>query len=111
MIMCKKGGHIPVSISGFRNELIIAIIIASGVLYEKYGVDFVITSGSEDYPDHMRGSLHYSGSAVDFRSRDIPQEDRTAVLEDIKDALPSEFDVVLEGSHFHMEYQPKGPKG
>ena len=68
------------------------------------GVDCWITSANDRV--HSSGSLHYSGLAMDFRTRDIPAELRKSFFEKVKSALGSEFDVVLEKDHLHVEYQP-----
>jgi len=68
------------------------------------GVDCWITSENDRV--HSSGSLHYSGLALDFRTRDIPAELRKSFFEKVKSALGSEFDVVLEKDHLHVEYQP-----
>jgi len=61
----------------------------------------VITSALDG--QHMQGSFHYSGRALDFRTRHIPEADRQAVAQKIRDGLPSGYDVVLEASHVHVE--------
>ncbi len=63
--------------------------------------NLVITSVSEG--KHSAGSLHYVGHAFDMR---LPGDPDTFVA-DLKEALGDEFDVVLEGDHVHVEYQPK----
>ena len=68
------------------------------------GVDCWITSANDRV--HSAGSLHYSGLAMDFRTRDIPAELRKSFSEKVKSALGSEFDVVLESDHLHVEFDP-----
>ncbi len=103
MISIKVGAKIE----GSKPEIILAIVIVSKVL-EKYTVETVITelTGGE----HMEGSLHYSGYAVDIRSRDISPELMQVISTEIKNALGNDFDVVVEEnpSHIHIEFQPKG---
>ena len=60
---------------------------------------------------HSETSLHYSGNALDWRTKDF-YGDKQALVYAIKDALGSNFDVVLEAlgtdnEHIHTEYQPK----
>ena len=68
---------------------------------------------------HSRGSLHYVGDAVDIiwlPYKDMPP----GMAHDIRDQLylklngfprtagmVPDYDIVYEGSHFHIEYQPK----
>lgn len=73
--------------------------------------DFYITSKREG--NHMMGSLHYDGRAVDFRNRGISLEDVRAAVGKGFDVVP--FSVAGEGSpgtgvsytHYHLEYDPK----
>jgi hypothetical protein len=72
----------------------------------KYGQEPVITAGTDG--KHMKGSKHYSGDAVDVRSRFFDAETTVAVAKDLAFKLGSEFDVVNHvGSHIHIEYDPK----
>lgn len=69
-----------------------------------YGGELVITSAYEG--NHMAGSLHYSNDAYDIRCN----SDKVKALktvDDIKNALGSDYDVVYEGNHIHIEYDPK----
>lgn len=56
---------------------------------------------------HKQGSLHYKGFAVDIRSKHIPDDKRAAVVAAIKATLGRDYDVILEPTHFHVEYDPK----
>lgn len=55
---------------------------------------------------HSSGSLHYSGNAVDLRIRDLFNDQRQCVTERLRDALGSDYDVINEGDHIHVEYDP-----
>ena len=72
--------------------------------YEKHGQDHrvVITSALDG--KHSAGSLHYVGYAVDIR---MPLESVDAIIHHIKLGLGYDFDVVNEGDHLHIEFQPK----
>lgn len=72
----------------------------------------VITSGSESTTKHSRTSLHYSGNAVDLRSKHLHQSEKEAIMRQFKVDMNEDFDLILEGKktaneHFHLEYQPK----
>ena len=78
-----------------------------------------ITSGCEGSKDdgvHKPSSLHYPensptllGRAIDLRTFDVPKERLTnALLPSLRLLLGTDFDVVLEKDHIHLEYDPKG---
>lgn len=92
-----------VRILGLRPELILGITIAQEV-YRQHSIEFVITSVMEG--THTRASIHYAGGAADLRR---PPSDDVAnlLINDLKLALGEDFDVILEGDHIHMEFQPK----
>ncbi len=92
-----------VQLRGLRPEMLIGILIVEGA-YTDMGYDTIITSACDGR--HSRGSLHYVGLAVDFRTRHIGS-DRLKVTGKIKDRLGLEYDVVLEHDHIHVEYQPE----
>lgn len=99
-----------VRVNGLRNEVLLAINIAWGVMAAG-GYETVITSVTDG--GHSNASLHYAGQAFDLRSREIPKDRQEAMRQALAEALawtpqdPGDFDVVLEGDHFHIEYQPK----
>ena len=100
MVRIKSGA----SISGLRPEMVLALIIIDGIL-SQYDVDVVLTSGLDS--KHGRGSLHFVGLALDFRTRDMAPDDLGPATLEIKAALGEQYDVVLEGNHWHVEFQPK----
>lgn len=99
-----KSGKYGAKISGMKPEILLGIIIASQV-YEKYNIDYVITEVSGG--KHGRGSLHYVGFAVDTRTRDMNKALQLKITKEVGIALGDEFDVLLEGNHLHVEFQPK----
>jgi len=98
------------------------------VMKQYTGQEAVITSGHEGYMgDGVHGkltgrSLHYivdadmrpireHGQAIDVRSRDVPEARRYETLKSLQVIYPSRlFDVVLEATHFHIEYDPEVKK-
>lgn len=96
------------SLRGLRPEMAIAIQVVADV-YRSFGYVCTLTSGTDS--KHGTGSLHYVGLAADFRTRHIPNAKRPALAEAIREALGSEFDVVLKArpAHIHVEFQPKTP--
>lgn len=77
---------------------------AEAVMNE-YNVDLVITCGTNG--QHGRSSHHYIGLAVDIRTRDLQEEYKLVVANKIMNALGAEYDVVLESTHIHIEFDPK----
>ena len=75
-------------------------------IWEDYNIPtLVVTSGREG--KHMETSLHYQGRAVDIRRWNVPEADLASVLTDIRRVLGLNWDVVLEKTHIHVEYDPK----
>ena len=76
-----------------------------------FDVDFVITSGSEMGTKHKANSKHYTGDAIDFRSRDFENHsDRQMFMSMVKHRLGRHYDLVLESDHWHCEWDPKEPR-
>jgi len=95
-----------VSLRGIRPETVAGMVVADGV-WARHDSELVITSGTEG--SHSRNSLHYAGLAFDCRIWDFeetPGEVRS-VADDLREALQAEYDVVIETSHIHVEYQPE----
>lgn len=94
-----------VKVLGLSNPILIAIMVAKEV-YEKFGVEFVITSGTDSV--HGWSSEHYKGDAIDVRTRNIRSEQQKSLIAaQIKDCLTDDYDIVLESNHLHIEYDPK----
>lgn len=96
----KKGAKIR----GLRPEMVLACQIVDDV-YKKNGAEAVITEGTGS--KHSVGSLHYVGLACDFRISMFNSVELPVINFELKDALGDEYDVVLEKTHFHIEFQPK----
>ena len=75
--------------------------IVAGIL-AGYGEELVITSTYEG--SHGAGSLHYANQAFDIR---MPDKETTALSLELMTVLGSDFDVVIERDHIHIEYDPK----
>jgi hypothetical protein len=66
----------------------------------------VITSGSDS--THMAGSKHYTGEAIDVRSKTFGPQDKRAFADALRDALGPQFTVLLEHEglpqeHWHVQ--------
>ena len=72
---------------------------------------FTITSICDG--NHMAGSKHYEGKAFDFRTwidnagNQLPQLDKQHLKKALQDELGDDYDVVIESTHIHVEYDPK----
>lgn len=86
------------------------VLIAAERVWQNYGQELVVTCGMEG--EHSAGSLHYYGLAVDLRSNyftkhpDGLHEDFD-VAKDLRVELGDDFDVVVHGTHIHVEYDPE----
>ena len=94
------------SLRGLRPEMSVALTIIFRV-FASEGYDCVVTCGTDG--SHSRNSLHYVGLAVDVRRRHLPKNMPERIAGDLREVLAGEFDVVLERTHIHVEYQPEGP--
>lgn len=94
-------------ITGVRSETLFAMRVAEGVFEDRKLGLMTITSCMDG--KHSAGSKHYIGGAFDIRTRDIPADQWQIVAGDIRERLGSEFDVVVEKDHLHIELDPKTP--
>lgn len=93
-----------VSVHGLTTEMLLGLIIAMGV-YRKYESELTVTSALDG--KHSHTSLHYSGNAVDLRTRDLPEGMAEVIVKEIKEDVGIDYDVILEDDHIHLEYQPR----
>lgn len=64
--------------------------------------EMVVTSTYEG--THSDGSLHYANLAVDIRKNG----NKVLSCGEIRRQLGSDYDVISEKNHIHIEYDPKG---
>ncbi len=69
--------------------------------------EVVITSGSDDAPNRNKYSLHPLHLAYDLRTRDLSAWETKSIVKDLKIILGRDYDVVLEPTHIHIEYDKK----
>lgn len=96
----KKG----VKLNGLNPIMTLALLIVKDV-YASFNVELVITSATDG--KHSNASFHYIGNALDIRTRDFTSEQKVIAHRQIKENLGDEFDVILEKTHIHIEFQPK----
>ncbi len=65
----------------------------------------VITSTYEG--GHSASSLHYADMAIDLRNDGMNWAKQRQILNDLELSLGGDFDCIIEGNHFHIEYDPK----
>ena len=102
MLLLKPG----VRVAGLRSEILLAVVAAERVCAEM-GVDCVVTACVDGV--HQAGSLHYCGLAADLRSRDFRPGDLDKAIARIRQCLGTDYDVVLENDHVHVEFDQKQP--
>jgi hypothetical protein len=93
--------------TGLKPEITITFLPIYLVCNE-HGVKPILSSGIDR--KHRPKSLHYPGMAVDVYWIGFElngHELKQLVRDDLADALGPHYDVVLEGDHVHIEYQPK----
>ena len=69
--------------------------------------DFDVTVTSARGDKHSRQSRHNTGHAVDLRTRDLNDEQIRSLVLRLKQVLGKQFDVIYEGNHIHIEFDPK----
>jgi len=95
-----------VKINGLRTELLLGIMIADRI-WKNHGNVLVIT---EVYPtsQHKISSAHNTGRGADLRTFYFDdREEKEEVAQELREALGENYDVVLESTHIHLEYDPK----
>jgi cellobiose phosphorylase len=72
-------------------------------VYQEFGEEPVITSANDG--KHMIGSKHYVGKALDFRTRYFDDKTIDLVVAELKLVLGSDYDIIKEYLHKHIEEQ------
>lgn len=97
--------------AGCTTANIRGMVVCAGVFAEFYR-RFTITAIADG--KHMTGSKHYQGNAFDVRSRDEgpgyeqwSDDEKRMLAQTCRNRLGSDYDVVVEGNHFHVEFDPK----
>lgn len=65
---------------------------------------FVVTSAHDG--THSEGSLHDDGLALDLRVWGFTEAEAKRATAEIQRSLGERWDVVYEGDHIHVEYDP-----
>lgn len=96
-----------VTISGIQPEILMAACIIDTLYSQEYGRPEGVTITSITDGKHKTGSKHYIGQAIDCRTHYFDKQTKHELKRDIANALGAEFDVVLEKTHIHVEFDPK----
>jgi hypothetical protein len=91
----------------FEPVLLVGLLIVDHQLKEYLMEEAIITCGKNG--QHSRGSRHYLGLAVDLRIPTLDTIRRRVALDRCRGALPYGYDLIDEGDHWHLEYDPKVP--
>lgn len=96
-----------VKVDGLKNVIKCKLLDLAGICKNIEGEKYImtITSGNEKTTKHIIGSKHYSGEAIDIRKLDM--KNVKIVVEEIKDYLGRDYDVIEKKTHIHIEYDAK----
>ena len=100
MVQFKDG----VSVDGIKKETIKIIVILNTYFELRIGKPLVITSCTDG--KHMKGSKHYSGYAIDIRTRHLNASEISKLIAWFESHHEKEYDIVFEKDHIHVEYDP-----
>lgn len=92
-----------VRLLGIQPECVLGLLVAETV-YRHHGEELTVTSLTDGR--HIAKSKHYRGFAFDLRIRDVPASKHQHITSELKDALGTDWDVVLEQDHIHAEFDP-----
>lgn len=92
-----------VKIQGVQPEIALIVPILKEC-FNKHDHELIITSVTRK--SHMKNSLHYPGYAIDLASKNLDSTDTGKIFNDIVKQLSTQFDVIDENDHIHVEYQP-----
>lgn len=107
MIIVKPGA----SLVGLRPGMLDKTYVIDSV-FNEFGVNAVVTSGTEQYKHSVERSAHYRGDAVDWRSKHLETTERKhACLARLREELGADFVVLFEGEGqpwepFHTHWSP-----
>jgi len=102
-----KSGRLGADNTGLKTEALLGLMVVSFYFMER-GWPCRQTSGLEG--KHGRNSLHFAGLAFDIGKSGVPGVFLSKVRDDLATRLGDQFDVVEEGDHWHIEFQPESRK-
>lgn len=99
-----------VNIADLTIEMMCALGIIEHSAKKWLGEKYEVTITSAKDGTHKENSKHYSGNAVDIRTKDMKKDVKWVwgtIEKNLNIAYPNCYDVVLESNHIHIEYDPK----
>ncbi len=76
------------------------------VYQELTSTDATVTFTTNGQHSQSPLSLHYSGNAVDLRVWGMTEQQKQQAVERLRERLGPNYDVINEGNHIHIEYDP-----
>ena len=87
--------------------VVMAIISEMRYVFEEFELPQLVVTAISD-GEHMPGSKHFSGEAVDFRVWNIPEKIRPFVFRAMQERFGEHYDCIWhKRSHYHVEHDPK----
>lgn len=74
-------------------------------LHTQLGKNLVVTSTNDG--KHMKNSFHYKDLAFDMRIWYLSASERKEIIAKARKKLGKDYDIVLEKTHIHVEYDKK----
>ena len=93
-----------VDLNGLTKDIQKILPLVDELSRQLLGREAIITSALDG--KHSTNSLHYSGNAIDLRTRDLPILLKHHYWQLLRDRLGDDFDVVKEATHVHVEFDP-----
>jgi hypothetical protein len=82
------------------------VLVHADKIWTQLGQELVVTSALDG--EHKASSLHYFGYALDFRTRYFEEKQKWqafALLSSCMEKFDSDFSVLKEETHIHVEYR------
>ncbi len=76
------------------------------VFHRHSGRDCMVTGGRDGKHrgwSYIDGSGHYSGEAIDCRTRNLSRKKKLAIAADLRDELGDDWFILIEPTHLHVE--------
>ncbi|MCA1834332.1 MAG: hypothetical protein LC750_16680 [Actinobacteria bacterium] len=86
------------------------VLVLAGRWSLRANVGVEVNSIDDGAGVHQAGSLHGSSLAIDLDTVGDRPADLEALAEWLRRTLPAGYDLVYEGDHVHVEWDPHRPK-
>lgn len=93
-----------VNVDGVKKETIVLMLLLNTFFVRRLSKAFIVTSCTDG--KHMKGSKHYSGYAIDIRTRHLTPREINILVSWFKMYHDDVYDMVVEKDHIHVEYDP-----